>query len=190
MGCGGFKCGQQPCQCRQEFTELSQADLSRTLARALVPCVDAVRDLYTCLGVRPYEVAMIRTRWSSGRRGVGVEEVVEERKILPTPLVPSLNALDTVVEAIGEQEMGEITVSQISARYTEDELLGRRPGGEESEPGEDFFWEVRLLTDDGMGWRRRFLPHSAPHLDFLKFQWTINLLRAVADRARSGETRH
>jgi len=190
MGCGGAKCGQVPCRCHHRFTVLSPTEFTRTFARNLTPCVDAVRDLATCLGTRPYQVLMIKTRWTGGERGVGLEELVSETYVLPTPKVDNLNAVNTVLENIGSQEQGSFSISRVSARYTEDELCGREPGGIDIGADENFYWEVRLLQPDGLGPRRRFIINAAPHLDLINNQWIVRLIRVVADRERVGEIHH
>jgi len=187
-------CGHSPCQCEARFTDLSVTDLHHTLAHELIPVVDEIRDINAQLGIRPYEVSMIKTRWSGGERGVGVEEVVECRKIMPYPKVSTLNALDTVVQAVGEQEMGQIRVTEISARYSENELLGKQADGSDVPADQDFYWEVRLLAMDGRGWRRKFTVSAAPSLIMANgngsLEWQVTLMRAIADRTREGETRH
>jgi hypothetical protein len=162
----------------------------RTLTRTLTPCVDAIRDLSTCLGARPYQVLMVRTRWSGGERGVGLEELVSETYVLPTPKIENLTAINTVLETIGSQEQGFLSITQISARYTEDELCGREAGGVAIGEDENFYWEVRLLQSDGYGWRRRFIVNAAPYLDMLNNQWNVKLIRVVADRERTSEVHH
>ena len=171
------------------FTELSGLDVERSLVKSLVPCVDQIRDLYTCFGARAYEVAMVRTRWTGGKRGVGVEEVVFEQKILPTPKIFGLPEIDTVLEAIGEREVGAIQVTEISARYTEEELTGQSVNGYSSEADEHFYWEVREITSSGGAKRRRFEVDKVPTYEPLKFQWKVTLIKALEDRTRLGDPR-
>lgn len=187
-GCGGSHCGFKPCRCGGSFTDLSGMQIDQTLVRSLVPCVDAIRDIYTCFGARAYEVVLVHTKWTGGERGVGQEEVVSEEKILPTPKVSSLAELDTVLEAIGEQEMGSLRISEISGRFTEAFLTGRRDGRPIPDD-ENFYWEVRFLGVDGSVTRRRFSPDSAPNYEPLKFQWVIVLTRTVQDRTDDGQVR-
>jgi len=68
-------------------------DLSRTLTRRLISTVDGLRDLLTRFGLRPYEVRMVRTKWTGGYRGAGQEIVVFDEAILPTPLILGLDGL-------------------------------------------------------------------------------------------------
>lgn len=187
MGCcGGMLCDHDPCDCGDEgFTELDSETVQRTLLSSLVGCVDCVRDLYTQFGARDYEVALVRTAWTGGARGRGVEEVIGEVKLLPTPLISALTELDNVLTSIGQQETGGVRVSQISARYTEELLTGKSPTGQPIPKDQNFYYEIR--DAGGAGRRRRFTVDSPPDKDPLKFEWVINLTRAVKDRTRSGD---
>ena len=53
------------------FSQLNGMDLSKTLGRRLINTVDRLRDIPVRFGLRPYEVHVIRTRWTGGERGVG-----------------------------------------------------------------------------------------------------------------------
>jgi len=176
FGCG---CG---------FTRIES--LSNPLVASLTPCVDRLRDLYTCLGARVYEVVLVRTRWSGGERGVGVEEVISEEPILPTPQVGDLNGVAFQTFSFGSEEIGTLRVDQISPRYNEDQLMGRYEGGAPIPADENFYWEIRIpISDHTSGERRRFFPSNVPNKAPLKFQWSINLMRAHDDRTRAGDVR-
>jgi len=185
-----------PTACSPEaYTDLSGVDLRNTLARRLIRVADSVRDLYTRFGGRPYEVRIIRTRWSGGRRNIGEEILTSNTVILPTPLVSDLTSLTEIVQPVGLDEIGGIQVSQISGRYTEEQLLGRYPDGSPPEPDEQVFWEIEFpLTgacagDDAGSPKRRFIPRSAPYYSAFGFQWTVGLERSHEDRARNGDLR-
>lgn len=186
MSCVG--CGHSPCRCNQRFTQLRGAAVNRTLIAQLIPCVDSVRDLYTKFGARPYTVTLVWTRWSDGARGEGIEEVVREEPLLPTPLV-ELGGVNREVEPVGLAEVGGVDVSEISARFTEDYLLGRCEDGSDIAPDESFYWEIALVRPDGLATRRRFYPTGVPELHPTKFQWTVKLTKTAEDRTRSGDTR-
>lgn len=192
VSCSGLRCGFTPCRCGDigwAFTEPNGLDIERSLVSSLIPCVDQIRDLYTCFGARAYEVALIRTRWTGGKRGVGVEEVFSELKILPTPKVWGMPEIDTVLEAIGEREVGAVQVTEISARYTEEELTGEDLDGNPVEEDQHFYWEIRQITSGARARRRRFEVDAAPTLEPLKFQWKVNLIKALEDRTRLGDPR-
>jgi len=169
--------------CPCGFTRVSA--LSNSLVQSLTPCVDKIRDLYTCLGARVYEVAIVKTRWSGGERGVGVEQVVSEELILPTPRISDLTSLSASTQAIGQEEFGSIEVSQISPRYTEDFLAGREEGGAELPSDMNVYWEIRIPGSE----RRRFVLNSPPNLSPLKFEWTVRLEKAFENRARNRDPR-
>jgi hypothetical protein len=157
--------------------------------RSLVPCVDQIRDLYTCLGTRSYKVSLVRTRWSGGERGAGVEVVTDVRLLLPTPRIADLTALEQDLRAAGTVEDGTLKVDQISARFTEDMLLGLGDGGATIPADENFYWEITVLFPDGSERKRRFVPKSAPNLNMMNVQWSIELDKAVEDRGRNGDPR-
>lgn len=172
----------------QQFTVLSGEDLKCTLARKLIPVVDRIRDLNTQFGLRPYIVRIIRTRWSGGQRGDGVENVVYEAPILPTPLISDLSGLTEIVQPVGLDEVGAIVVSEVSGSYTEDYLLGRGSAGESIPADEQFYYEIEFPRPGNQpGERRRFFPRSAPTYQPARFQWTVTLERSHEDRSRSGE---
>lgn len=180
-------CGSQVCQC--DPTVLEGPEIGCTLVSSLAGTVDCVRDLYTSLGARPYQVMLVWTSWSGGARGRGVEEVVREELILPTPKISDLTDLRRDLSSVGTDESGSIRVTEISPKYTEDYLLGRSDDGAAIAADQNFYWEVRFPRVDGLGVRRRFVPKSAPSLDALAFQWKISLLKASEDRMRTGDVR-
>ncbi len=188
-GCNCASCGFNPCRCGcSGFTVLTGAQYQRTLVYSLTPCVDQIRDLYTCLGARAYQVSLIWTRWSGGERGVGVEELIRRELILPTPRVADLSSLRRDLQPIGIDEVGSLRVSEISPRFNEDFLVGRADDGTPIPDDQEFFWEIAFNRPPGtLGVRRRFTTKSAPSYDPLRFQWRIDLLKASEDRTREGE---
>lgn len=182
-------CGCESCRCSRNFTDPNKPGyaLSRTLAGTLAPIADQLRDLYTCLGTRGYSVLLVRTRWSGGTRGEGIEEVIDEQTLLPVPRVKSVQSMERDAQPVGVLESGELRVDQISTRYTEDQLLGRLEGGDRTPRDQSFYWEVRVIGDSQV--RRRFFPKSPPELDQMNVQWVVRLVRAQADRGRDGSPR-
>jgi len=171
------------------FTNLSGVDLSNTLARRLVPVADALRDLRTTFGMRPYEVHIIRTAWSGGERGVGEEYVTSDLVILPTPRIVDLSTLSAIAQPVGLDEVGLVMLDEISGRYTDDQLRGHRDDGSPPSPEENIFYEVVFPLPDGREGtapRRRFFPASAPYYTAGKFEWVIRLERARPDRQAGG----
>lgn len=187
MGCC-VTCGNAKCSC-PGFTILDGPALDHTLVSSLTCVVDSVRDIATCLGARPYQVSLIWTRWSGGHRGAGIEEVLKVEHILPTPLVDNLNKLSNLLQTIGTMETGGLHISQISARYTEDYLMGRDERGRSVPEDQSFYWEVYFPQASKPGIRRRFTVKAAPNLNSTRAEWTVDLVRAYDDRGRSGNIR-
>ena len=184
MGC--TRCSQSPCACSQSFTRLKPGDYASTLVGSLQVAVDDVRDIFAQLGVRPYDVNLVWTRWSGGARGEGIEIVSRVDTLLPVPKIADLSELQLGSESIGTIEAGVIRVSEISARFTEDYLMGRGDGGEELPRDQSFSWEIAYQTVDGIGPRRRFAPVSAPAFIGDSVMWQVDLVRVSEDRTRAG----
>lgn len=180
-------CNCMPCTCCEDTSCATEFTDPTAEMCALIPSltgvVDSIRDLYTCLGARPYSVALVWARWSGGQRNIGNEEVVAVRKLLPTPLISTLNALALDPQQIGVMELGEIRVSQLSPRFSEDLLNGQDvvvPAGEPLPEDVNFYWQVTFVPS---GVTRRFTG-STPNFDPLKFEWTMPLTRQYDDAPR------
>lgn len=140
--------------------------------------------------------------------GVGRAVLAHEMELLPTPNVSSLGGIGKDQDAVGLTERGAISIDQISARYSEDLLMGLvAPFRDEEYPdtlkeGISFFWEVRHNRPGGYvapGYagcenpqelrtnRRRFHVSGTPHHDAAGFEWTVTLRRADGERGRNGE---
>lgn len=172
-----------------QFTQLNGLGLSNTLGRKLIGTVDRLRDLSARYGFRPYEVRVIRTRWTGGERGLGQESVVFDEPILPTPLISSLDGVRRVVNLVGLDELGTISLSQVSGRYAEGYLTGTDAEGYGLDADTDFFFEVVFPTPGSASDhapRRRFFPVSAPSYDAGRFEWTVTLQRSHVDRQADG----
>lgn len=177
-------CEQSPCECGcGDFTVLDEANVQGTLMASLIPCIDSVRDIYSCLGVRAYQVWLVRTQWSGGERGVGQESVLEALQVLPTPKVDGMGGVQRSTHQFGTVDDGSVTVSEVSARYTEAELLGQAVGSGASTPDDqNFYWEVRDVTGQPGEQRRRFTVVGVPDRDMARVEWTVRLQRAGEDR--------
>lgn len=163
-------------------------DLCGTLGQRLIPTVDRIRNLYTKFGLRPYNVSIIRTRWTGGRRGVGTEQVIFCAPITPTPLLSDMTSVTSVASPIGASEQGDVTLTQISGAYTEDQLYGLDQTSTPIPLDEQVYWEIEFppACKGGQGERRRFTPSSAPMFTADKFEWEIQLTRQRVDRIRNG----
>lgn len=185
-GCGGGG----GCNCGRGFFKVTSQSLQGTLARKLIPVADQLRNLYSVFGLRPYVVRIVQTQWSAGIRNQGTEQVISSMDLLPTPLLSDLTGVAEINTAIGLDEIGEVMVSQISGRYTEDQLRGFDASGHPIEKDESFYWECEFPTPgDGQGERRRFTIKAVPMFWSDKFQWTVRLEKARMDRSRDGTPR-
>lgn len=139
--------------------------------------------------------------------GVGRPVLLREVEILPTPLVSSLTSISKDADAVGATERGTITVSQISASFSEDFLTGLacpfvEDGREGLLPGVEFFYEIREnraagfidpgfvgqagRTQEAEPTRRRFAVVGVPERMPDRFEWVVNLRRADGERDRDG----
>lgn len=163
-----------------------------TLANKLVPVVDRIRHLSALFGVRPYRVFLVHSTWTGGESGVG-NEVVRAREIVPPPRVKEIGSMTEVLEATGTTETGDVEVDRISARYTEDDLLGRTPDLRDPNAqrttveGADFFWEV-IETRPSTPYPvvRRFAVRGVPELRRGAAEWVVRLVKQDYDRGRRG----
>lgn len=175
-----------------DFTRVTSSQLAASLGQDLVPVADSIRDIATEFGMRPYEVTLVRTRWSGTARNQGVENVVQETVLLPTPLITDLSGVAQINTAIGLDEFGEVLLQEISPSMREEQLRGFGPNGEPIAPNENFYIEVEFPPPgfvDRDGERRRFTLKGVPMYFADKFQWQVRLERQRGDRKRSGDPR-
>ncbi len=173
------------------FTRLTSATFANTLTRRLVPVADSIRDLSTKVGLRPYQVRRVWTIWSGGRRGVGMETVLREELIEPTPKLGALDALTEQVIPVGTDEQGELVLDKISGRYTEEDLRGFTVTGNGElmrlEQAHQFYYEVEFFGGDAPSVRRRFYISGTPSYYPGRLCWQVRLVRAREDRTRDGD---
>ncbi len=164
------------------------ASPDRCAARPLWGAVDAARDIVSQLGLRAYTVHQVRTKWGGGARGVGIEGVVWERPILPTPAVQDVGSLRQELGMGGTGEAGSVRVTEVSPRYTEADLSGLDPDGAPVPDDESVYWEVRMALGDPLREvRRRFVVAGVPSYDPTNFEWVLQLTRARDDRTPTGD---
>lgn len=165
-----------------------------SLVNRLSRVVDRARNIATRLGARPYRVVMVWGKWTGVNRGEGTFSVFREMEILPTPKVSTLDSVTFSVFHAGTIPAGSVKLSEISTRYTADELQGRMVPTLHSDQLPQpwvFYYEVR---EDGRGdaepVRRRFRLLSDPTLDAENVQWTLMLERESEDCGRDGEVKY
>jgi hypothetical protein len=150
-------------------------------------CLDELRQLAADFGARPYRVFLVRTRWTGGKRGKGVERVSQETEILPTPKLETLASVNLQMLDVGVDEQGAVSVSEISPRFTENQLLGRNEDGSGIPDDETFSWEIALSRGDrGDDKRRRYNIRGVPSYEATALQWKVQLIRAGSDRLADG----
>jgi hypothetical protein len=172
-----------------KYTDPSSIQLNRTLGQKLIPVADRLRDLFTRFGLRPYKVRVVRVRWSGGTRGIGAPIVERTLDLLPTPLVVDLTTMTEVVQPVGLDEIGSITVSEISGRFTDYQLRMLDPNGREPDPDEEVYYEIEFPKPDGTSDKRKFWLRSAPHYHAGRFYWQVRLEKAHQDRDFRGDPR-
>lgn len=159
-------------------------EAGRSLVARLVPIADRLRQFYTQFGLRPYRVFIVHVVWAGGQKGAGNPIEISRREVLPTPRVRDMAGTNEVLRATGLSEEGGINVDQISAKYSEDDLMGRTLDLQDPElrltstSGADFFWEVvENRVVEPTGFRRRYVPSAAPFISADGFQWKVTLTR-------------
>lgn len=170
------------------FTVATADHFRKSLGQKLIPVVDKARDINTQLGLRPYRVKIIRTRWSGGKRSRGVEQVISELDILPTPLVVDMRGLSEVITPIGVNEQGVVQLQEISGRYSEEQLLGVGSNGDPLPSDQNVYYEIEFMRRDGApSEKRRFIRDGLPSYNAGRVQWEVTLVSANENRSRDGE---
>lgn len=174
------------CDRKDRYTVHTPESWRDSLAARIGRVEDRGNEVEARLGMRPYTVSVVHTRWSGGRRGNGLEELVRVVPILPVPKITDLTGLTVLTTATQVTEAGQILLSKISLTYTEADLQAQG-----TSPADDVYYEITFLagcSEEG-GARRRFQVRSAAFCDAERSQWTVTLVRAHESRARNGQTR-
>lgn len=151
---------------------------------------DRGRVIQDRLGFRPYRAFLVWQRWTGDERGEGVREVICRHEIHPTPKVDDLTGISKAKGGSGRFGQGSLRVSEISARYTHEQLSGivvpDAPELEVPHPYE-FFWEI--VEDERHGpapVRRKFGLSSEPSYSADESGWSLMLERSSDDADRDG----
>lgn len=172
------------------FTKATPQIVKRSIANKLIRIGDKLRDLNTRFGVRRYNVRILRTVSDGEQRGAGVETVLSELLLLPTPKISDMSGLRAVLNLSGLDEVGDIQLSEVSARFTEDQLRGYGEDGAPPAKNENVYYEIEFVRTDGRDSdRRRFVVATAPNNVPDNVEWVISLKRARGDRLRDGSVR-
>lgn len=170
------------------------AEAQESTAYDVTSIVDAARQLAVDVGVRPYRVFLVHVQWSGKTRGDGQAIVISEIEIVPAPRVRDLSSIRKSVGSTGDSEEGDLVIDRISARYSEDTLLGRTPDLQDplqlqtSRRNAEFFWEVVEARPTRPNTaRRRFSPPRALTLK-RPGGWRVTIVRQAGDRSRTGTT--
>ncbi len=160
-------------------------DPERSLVEELGDVADDLRQLNTDLGMRPYRVFAVVIEWTGKEEGRGDPKIVVEQELLPTPLV-RMRGLRLELKSAGKTDRGYLEISELSPRYTEDQLQRSfhvKPLTEAHEA----FYEIRQDARDGAEpVRRRFVLRSVPERDVENFQWVIRVFAQNQARDRKG----
>jgi len=152
-----------------------------SLVESLGATVDDLRQLRTDFGLRPYRVFSVVYEWDGGSPGRGAPHIISALEFLPTPVV--IMNPRKVVTAAGSAFDGSAALSEVSARYTEDDIAALFP--RLLGPAQQSYIEVRLDARDGANPNlRRYTVTSIPQLDAAKFEWTARLETQQNDRIR------
>jgi hypothetical protein len=171
-----------------KFTQVTTQQAKNTLARDFIGLADDLRDMLTQFGLRTYSVSTVRIQWSGGKRGRGTPVVTEQNSILPTPKIGSLDGLQELVQNVGISEIGSLELSQVSGRFTEEQLRGFSEAGEGLPQDTEFFYEIEFFPNDtGPSRKRRFTVMGAPTYFPGRLQWSVRLEKSNDDRARNGD---
>jgi hypothetical protein len=161
--------------------------VQQSLVEQLGAVVDDIRQIARdpAIGLVPYTVHAVRLRWTGGQVGRGEAETVLDLPLLPTPMVNGLGDTARELKEGGSIERGDIRVTEVSPRYTEDELISYF-GQTDDEEG---FLEVRIDERDGDTKRRRYVISRPPERRADLLDWKLVCRRQDGDRQRDGSRR-
>lgn len=154
---------------------------SRSLVEEMAPVVDEMRQMVVDFGFRPYRVWLVRVQWSEGEIGRGEAIIVQEREFLPTPFFDSSPVYSRFTSG-GKVDQGNVTLREVSPRYTEDEIWGWFA----PERGQQVFIEVRHDKRDGETERRRFAVVGQPWRNAKDWSWVVRMTTEQQARERNG----
>jgi len=149
---------------------------------------DDIRQLYTYFGQRPYRAFSVVVEWSGGVVGRGTPKNIAEEELLPTPKT-TLATVKEVMKSGGIVERGNIILTEISPRYTEDQVKQLFHCGAPLPENQEGFIEIRVDQRDGLTENRRFRVRDVPERVAWDFFWRVNLHKQELNPNRLGEPR-
>lgn len=167
---------------------LGESQGTGTLVQSLEDDIDDIRQVATDLGARPHTYHSVTITWSGGEIGRGEPTVTRDVAIVPTPRTQAVGWLDRTTEAGGTTERGDIVLTGISPRFTEDEI-DELFGTVELEAGVETFVEQRIDQRDGTTRRRRFMLAKTPERRPTNLDWRVTLRKADGNRLTNGTAR-
>lgn len=151
------------------------ATLGNSIVDKLVPKVDALRaKLYGRAGTRPFDVHVVRRRWSGKRRNEGTATIVSDTTLVPPPAVLDAKGKPLTFEAgpTGRQEEGEIDLHEVSLTLAEADLTGSPIAA-----NEEFYFRIVAAAQGAKP--RYYVPRRPPTPDREKeIGWIVYLMRA------------
>lgn len=149
-------------------------DPDSSLVADFADTIDSMRQLNTDAGMRPYRVFAVVVEHSGGEVGRGDPQVVTEVELLPTPLVQQ-RGIRRKLGPGGKSDAGYTEITELSPRYTEEQLQRSfhvQQLGEQHEA----FYEIQMdRRASGDRPRRRYVLRDVPFYDPENHQWVIRL---------------
>jgi len=148
--------------------------LGSSIIDRLVPVIDRIRGtIHPKAGDRQWNVTVVRRTWPSGKRGdsSGGPPTTVELLLDPQPRV-QFNDVEYEMKAQGRAEEGTCVVSEISLKYSEDQLAPQNLAA-----GVEFYYKLT----DAMGQNipaRHYVPAKPPAPDReMNMGWEVLLKR-------------
>lgn len=151
------------------------------MAGGLIATADNLRGLYSSFGLRPYRVYSIVYQWTGGEIGRGERRLLSYVEMTPTPKLTDYSGIAGSPRSGGIAERGNARLTQVSARYTEAQIMGMFFANPLAKSQEGWI-EVQNAHDGPDARRRRFAVKGVPYYAAEKMEWRVDLVRQDQDR--------